>query len=303
MIDVIVLGSGPAGLGAALYAKRAGLSVLVIERAPMSGGQILNTDEVDNYLGLPGINGFDMGTKFREHVESMGVTFVLDEIGQVECVDAGCILKGKQEGYEAKTLIIATGATHSKLGVPGEEELTGMGVSYCATCDGAFFRNREVAVIGGGDVAVEDAIYLAALCKKVYLIHRRDSLRAADSLQERLMRLDNVEIIWNHTVQSIEGTDCVESLVIKSVGSDARRTLFVEGVFIAVGTTPETDMFQGIVDRDEKGYICAFEDGITSKPGIFVAGDARSKKLRQVITAVSDGAHAATSAWEYIRNH
>lgn len=201
MYDLIIIGAGPAGMSAAVYGKRAGLNLLVIEKNPMGGGQVLTTYEVDNYLGLPGINGFDMGMKFQEHAKNAGAEFLEAEVTGVEDQGTVKVVHTDHGDFETKTLILAAGAHHAHLNVPGEEELAGMGVSYCATCDGAFFRNRTVAVVGGGDVAVEDAIFLARFCEKVYVIHRRDSLRAAKTLQDRLFALPNVEMVWNHTVK------------------------------------------------------------------------------------------------------
>lgn len=299
--DLIIIGSGPAGLGAAIYAQRARLDTLVIEKAMVSGGQVLTTYEVDNYPGLPGIGGYDLGLKFREHADKLGAQFQEDQVLKVE--DDGpdgtkrvvCV----NGTYEAKALILATGAVHRKLGIPGEEEFGGMGVSYCATCDGAFFRNKVTAVIGGGDVAVEDAIFLARMCSKVYLIHRRDALRAAKSLQESLMALENVEILWDSVADSIQGDGKVERLVISNVKTGEKQELPVQGVFIAVGITPESSAFAGLVEM-EHGYIKAGEDGKTSAPGIFAAGDVRTKQLRQIITAAADGANAVTSAERYL---
>ena len=300
MYDLIIIGSGPAGLSAAVYGKRAGLNLLVLEKNPMSGGQVLNTYEVDNYLGLPGIGGFDMGVKFREHAEKMGAEFKEAEVTAIaDCGDVKKVQTTEGE-FEAKTLILAMGAHHAKLGVPGEEELAGMGVSYCATCDGAFFKNRVTAVVGGGDVAVEDAIFLARFCKKVYLIHRRDSLRAAKSLQEELFALSNVEILWNKRVTEIDGADMVESLSLEDTAGEGTSSLAVDGVFIAVGIHPDTELCRELVACDENGYVLAGEDGVTNVPGIFAAGDARKKPLRQIITAVADGANAATSAGNFL---
>ncbi len=299
MYDLIVIGSGPAGLGAAVYGKRAGLSTLVLEQAPMSGGQILNTWEVDNYLGLPGISGFDMGMQFREHAEKLGTQFREAEVTGVENGADRKIVKTSEGDFEAGAVIIATGATHRKLGVPGEERLSGMGVSYCATCDGAFFRDRTVAVIGGGDVAVEDAIFLARGCKKVYVVHRRDELRAAKSLQDQLFALPNVEMVWNCTVNDILGEDAVTGLSLHDKKEGKDRELAVDGVFVAVGISPNSAAFAGAVKADENGWLEAGEDCATSVPGIFAAGDVRTKKLRQVITAVADGANAVASAQEY----
>lgn len=298
--DLIIIGSGPAGLSAAVYGIRAGLDLLVLEKQPMSGGQVLNTYEVDNYLGLPGINGFDMGMQFREHADKMGVEFAEAEVTSV--VDNGDIKEVVTDAgtYKARTLILASGAQHARLGVPGEEELTGMGVSYCATCDGAFFKNRTVAVVGGGDVAVEDAIFLARNCEKVYLIHRRDELRAADVLQKSLLSLPNVEVLWSHVVEEICGEDMTESLQIKDVKTGEIKALPVAGIFVAVGIVPQTEIYEGLVDMNKGGYIIAGEDCATSVAGIYVAGDCRAKNLRQIITAVADGANAATSAWSYL---
>ncbi len=299
MYDLIVIGSGPAGLGAAVYGKRAGLSTLVLEQAPMSGGQILNTWEVDNYLGLPGISGFDMGMQFREHAEKLGTQFWEAEVTGVENGADRKIVKTSEGDFEAGAVIIATGAAHRKLGVPGEERLSGMGVSYCATCDGAFFRDRTVAVIGGGDVAVEDAIFLARGCKKVYVVHRRDELRAAKSLQDQLFALPNVEMVWNCTVNDILGEDAVTGLSLHDKKEGKDRELAVDGVFVAVGISPNSAAIAGVVKADENGWLEAGEDCATSVPGIFAAGDVRTKKLRQVITAVADGANAVASAQEY----
>ena len=301
LYDLIIIGSGPAGLSAAVYGSRAGLTVLVLEEKAMSGGQVLNTYEVDNYLGLPGINGFDMGMKFREHVDRMGV--VCETAAVTAVVDHGqskSVETADGTVYEAKTLILATGAEHAVLDVPGEAEYKGKGVSYCATCDGAFFKGRNVAVVGGGDVAVEDAIYLARMCRKVWLIHRRDSLRAARSLQQKLTACDNVEILWYRTLSKITGTDLVEKITLRSVTDQTEEELPVEGVFIAVGMHPNTRAFAHNIPCDEKGYVIAGEDCATKVPGIFAAGDIRTKQVRQIITAAADGACAVASAEQYL---
>jgi len=303
--DLIVIGSGPAGLSAAVYGIRAGLKLLVLEQNPMSGGQILNTYEVDNYLGLPGISGFDMGQTFRAHAEKLGVPFVEASVKELDCSGEVKIVRTRREEYRAAAVIVATGAEHARLGVPGEEELSGMGVSYCATCDGAFFREKTVAVIGGGDVALEDAIYLAGICRKVYLIHRRDELRGAMILQKELATLSNVEILYSHVVTQIEGTDNVEAVRLLDLKAgkqeDEAESLAVDGVFIAVGIHPVNHLLAHSVSCDQGGYVLAGEDGATSCPGIFVAGDLRKKPLRQVVTAVADGANAAVSAAEFLR--
>lgn len=320
MYDLIIIGSGPAGLSAAIYGKRAGMELLVVEMAPMSGGQVLNTYEVDNYLGMPGINGFDMGMQFREHADKLGVEFLDAEVISVE--PAGSMIENRSEMaaaemnradqqiyykvhttegvYETKTVVLATGAGHAHLGVPGEEAFSGRGVSYCATCDGAFYRGKTVAVVGGGDVALEDAIYLSRFCEKVYLIHRRDELRGAKILQEELFQKENVELLYSHTVQEIQGEDMVTGLLIKDLKAEKNNVLSVDGVFIAVGIIPHTDLAKELLECDEKGYVIAGEDCVTSMPGVFVAGDARKKQLRQIITAVADGANAVTSVGIYL---
>lgn len=301
MYDLIIIGSGPAGLSAAVYGMRAGLKLLVLEQKPMSGGQVLDTYEVDNYLGMPGMNGFDMGMKFREHAQHMGVTFKQaavtamsgrDTIKMIETADGSV--------YKAKTLILAMGAGHTLLNAPGEQEFKGKGVSYCATCDGAFFKGRDVAVVGGGDVAVEDAVYLSRICRKVHLIHRRDSLRAAKSLQNKLFACENVEIHWNQTVSEIYGKDLVDGVTLHSVTDDADSRLDVEGVFIAIGMRPNTGAFCEMLDRDASGYLIAGEDCLTSVPGIFAAGDIRTKQVRQIVTAVADGACAVAGVERYL---
>ncbi len=301
MYDLIIIGSGPAGLSAAIYGKRAGLNLLVLESAPMSGGQVLNTYEVDNYLGMPGMNGFDMGMQFRAHADRLGVEFREAEVtGIQDKVQSKIVVTGEIE-LEAKAVILATGAVHAHLGVPGEEELSGMGVSYCATCDGAFFKGRTVAVVGGGDVALEDAVYLARTCEKVYLIHRRDELRGAMVLQEELKKLENVEILYSCTVEEIQGESAVENLRVKNVKSGEVFDLNVAGVFIAVGIKPNTDLVRESLKLDPGGYIPAGEDCATEIPGLFAAGDVRKKPIRQIITAVADGANAAVAAGAFCR--
>lgn len=301
MYDLIIIGSGPAGLSAAVYGKRAGLDLLVLEKNPMSGGQVLNTYEVDNYLGMPGMDGFDMGTRFREHADRLGVEFQETTALSLEDKGTAKLVRTSDGELEAKTVILATGAVHAMLGVLGEERLGGKGVSYCATCDGAFFRGRTVAVVGGGDVALEDAIYLARACEKVYLIHRRDELRGAMVLQEELKSLPNVEILYSHVVEEILGEDAVEGVNLKDRRTGKASSLPVAGVFVAVGIRPETELVQGLAACDENGYVLAGEDCATDVPGLFVAGDVRRKPIRQIVTAVADGANAAVSAGAYCR--
>lgn len=300
MYDLIIIGSGPAGLSAAVYGKRAGLELLVIEKSGMSGGQVLNTYEVDNYLGMQGMNGFDMGMQFRAHADNLGVSFMDETVLKIEKGEGTHIVVTDGSRLETKTVIIATGASHAALGVNGESELSGMGVSYCATCDGAFFKNRTVAVVGGGDVAAEDAIFLARTCQKVYLIHRRDELRAAKILQEKLKELSNVEILWNHIVTEIEGKNQVERMRLQNTKDHTEEIKEIDGIFIAVGIKPNTFNIEGMPKTDKGGYIEAGEDCGTSEEGIFAAGDVRTKKLRQIVTAVADGANAVTSVQEYL---
>ncbi len=301
MYDLIIVGAGPAGLAAAIYAARAELKFIVLEKEIMSGGQIINTYEVDNYPGLYHMGGFDLAMKFREHADALGASFVTGEVDKIEEISGGKKVICKDgTAYETKTIILSGGAKHRKLEVPGEEALAGSGVSYCATCDGAFFRGKEVAVVGGGDVAVEDALFLARLCKKVYVVHRRDSFRAAKTLVSRLVSAENVEIIYDSVVKEIQGKFKVESLVLTNKKTAEERTVALDGVFIAVGMLPETKVYEGLVELDGAGYIKADETGITSCPGVFAAGDIRTKELRQVVTAASDGANAVQSVERYL---
>lgn len=300
MYDMIIIGSGAAGLAAAIYGMRARLSTIIIEKQPMSGGQIINTYDVDNYPGLPGIGGFDLAMKFREHADALGAQFVMEQVQSVELSGATKKVVTDANTYEGRTVVIATGATHRKLQIPGEKKLTGMGVSYCATCDGAFFRGKEVAVIGGGDVALEDALFLARGCSKVYLIHRRDTFRGAKVLQEKVFATENIEILWDTVPEEIKGEQQVEALSLSNKKTKETSEISVQGVFVAVGIEPNTELFSGILDMDESGYIKAGEEGVTSMPGVFAAGDVRTKQLRQIITAAADGANAVTSVERYL---
>ncbi len=294
MKDLIIAGSGPAGLSAAVYAANAMLDFAVIEKFPMSGGQILNTYDINNYLGFEKIDGFTLGQTFRKHAENKGTRFINDEITAVEKIDGGYLVKCKNGEYEAKTVIFATGANPKKLGVKGEAEFSGKGVSYCATCDGNFFRDKTTAVVGGGDVALEDALYLANICSKVYLIHRRNELRGAKYLQDKVKRSEKIELVLNSEVDEIIGENSVKKLKLKN-GNE----LEVDGVFVAVGINPNSSLLDKIADT-ENGFIKADESCITSAEGIFAAGDVRAKRLRQISTAVADGANAVHSAEEYL---
>lgn len=297
MVDIIIVGSGPAGMSAAVYGKRAGLSVLVIEKVYYGTGQVAESSHVDNYLGIPGINGYELGEKFRSHAESLDVEFKDGEVIRFEkAADRWYVHLKNGETLESKTVVYAAGAAHRHLGVPGEEEFSGKGVSYCATCDGAFFKGKDVAVVGGGNTAMDDAIYLSDICNKVYLVHRRDVFRGDATTLMKLKETENIELVVPAKVQEVKGGQVVTALQL-----EGGRSLEVSGVFVAVGMQPATSMLQGIVLMDDNGYIIADETGKTSAAGFFAAGDVRTKELRQIITAVADGANAATSAERYIR--
>ena len=298
--DLAILGAGPAGICAAIYATRAKLNTIWLDKKFVQGGQIVDTYEVDNYPGLPGITGLDLGEAMAGHAKKLGMKPQREPVRSIEAEQGIKVIRTKKNEYRARAVIIACGATHRHLGIPGEEELSGMGVSYCATCDAAFFQDRTVVVVGGGNVAVEDAILLSRTCKKVYLVHRRDELRAEKILQECLFACKNVEIIWDSIPLSIEGTDKVEALKIQNKKTQEESFIETDGVFIAVGIVPGTEKFKDLVKLDEAGYIVAGEDGITSEPGIFAAGDIRTKNLRQVVTAVADGANAVASVQRYL---
>ncbi len=303
MLDLIIIGSGPAGLAAAIYASRAELKFVIIEKAPVSGGQIINTSEVDNYPGLFHINGFDLGMRLREHAENLGAQFLEGEvIAFTRDKEKVTVTLADNTGVTARTAIIATGAVHRKLDVPGEEKFLGSGVSYCATCDGAFFKNKTVVVAGGGDVALEDAFFLSKICKKVYLVHRRNDYRAAKTLVTAIRNKENIEEKLNSNIISIDGENTVKSVTIMQKNTGEKEMIYVDGVFIAIGMIPVTDLFKSTVSCDISGYIIADEDCHTSAPNVFAAGDVRTKKLRQVITAAADGACAVTSAEKYLAN-
>ena len=300
--DLVIIGSGPAGMAAAIYAKRAMLDSLLLEKEYVPGGQVIQTYEVDNYPGLPKMNGMELSNRFAEHAKELGIE---TKIGEVTDINPDGEIKEislkSGETIQTKTIILATGAVHRTLGVPGEKELAGMGVSYCATCDGAFFRNKTTAVVGGGDVALEDAIFLSRICEKVYLIHRRDEFRGAKILQNQVKNNEKIEILWNSVVTKIDGENKVESIQIETVDSHVDKMISVDGIFIAVGTKPVSELLKGRLAMDEQGYIIAGEDGITNLPGIFAGGDGRTKNLRQVVTAVADGANCVQSVERYLQ--
>ncbi len=298
--DLVILGSGPAGITAGIYAMRAQLKTLLLEKNYITGGQMLNTYEVDNYPGMPLISGSDLSEAFEEHAKRLGLAIQQGEVSNIIHEGHSFHIQTDQDSYVADSVIIATGTRHRLLDVPGEKNLAGMGVSYCATCDGAFFKDKTVAVAGGGDTAVEDALFLSRICKKVYLIHRRDQLRAAKILQDRLAKQENVEILWNCEINEIVGEQQVSGVEIFHNKEGNYTGLDVDGVFVAIGSLPNSQGLGHIADTDSSGYFIAGEDCKTSTPGIFTAGDIRAKALRQIVTAVADGANAATSAFRYL---
>ncbi|MBQ3512217.1 MAG: thioredoxin-disulfide reductase [Lachnospiraceae bacterium] len=292
MFDIVIIGSGPAGLTAAIYAKRAMLKVLVIEKQGFGGGQIVSTDKVDNYPGLPQISGFDLALSFCEHAEKLGVEIESKEVIEIQDKqDLKEVVLSDGRRLQTKNVLIATGAKHRKLGVPGEDTFSTAGVSYCATCDGNFYKDKEVAVVGGGDTALGDALYLSNLCKKVHLIHRRDSFRGSKTAQEEVRKKENISLHLSCEVSEIIGEQAVEKIRIKNTESSEVYDIPVSGVFVAVGMQPVTEFVKDLVELDAGGYIIAGEEGITSREGVYVAGDVRTKALRQIVTAVSDGAN------------
>lgn len=296
--DVGIIGSGPAGLSAAIYAKRANLSAVVIEKEYEGTGQIAESGQVDNYLGLPGISGYDLGEQFREHAVKLGVSFLEQEVTEIKKEDSEVFTIIFEDGssVETKTVIYAAGATPRRANIPGEQEYSGKGVSYCAICDGSFYRGKKVAVLGGGDTALDDAVYLADLAEQVYVIHRRKEFRGAATTVEKLRKKENVTFVLEHQVKEITGAEKVNGVILED-----GTVIAVDGVFVAYGSVPQTDLLKELVTLDEAGYVKAEETGETSLAGLYVAGDARTKKLRQVVTAVSDGANAATAVVEYLK--
>ncbi len=300
IFDLMIIGGGPAGYTAALYGARAGLTVGLMEKlAP--GGQMGTTDMVDNYPGFPeGINGFELAMKMKAGAERFGARTISAEVTGLELSGDIKTLQTPKEVYKARTVILATGAQPRELGLPRERELRGKGVSYCATCDGMFYRGKTVAVVGGGNTAVADALYLSRLCEKVYVIHRRDKLRAPQIQQQNLEMAGNVEFVWDSIVKELRFEERLTGLVTEDKNTGECRELSCAGVFVAVGQVPETELFKGQVQLDEAGYVSAGEDCRTNIPGVFAAGDLRAKPLRQIVTAAADGAVAATAAQEYL---
>ncbi len=300
MNDIIVIGAGPAGLTAALYAARAGKNVKIYEKENI-GGQILYSPLVENYPAIPHMPGSLFSEQLSEQVRNLGVEIKMTEITQIEPSYGGFILKTPIGDEITKTVVLATGAEHKKLGIYGEEELIGAGISYCAVCDGAFYTGEEVAVVGGGDTALQDAIFLASTSSHVTLIHRRDEFRAEASLVKKAMDNPKIEIITNHVVDNfIVDNGFVSGIYIRDNITGLVQEINVKGVFVAIGQKPQNDPFANLVDLDENGYFDSKEDALTKTPGIFVAGDARKKSVRQLTTAVGDGAIAAIAACKYI---
>ena len=301
MYDIIIIGAGPAGLTAAIYARRASKNVLVLE-AKSYGGQIINTLDIENYPVEAHISGFDFATKLYNQTKELGAEIKFEKV--VDINDKGQVKEviTTKNTYTAKAVIIATGSENRKLGIEKEDELIGKGISYCATCDGAFFRKKNVAVVGGGNTALEDALYLSDLVNKVYLIHRRDEFRGEESTVRRLKEKENIEFVYNSNVTKLNANERLESIEVTNKDGST-RTIEVDGLFVAVGRIPENENFAKLINLDNSGYIIANEDCKTNVAGIFVAGDNRTKEVRQLVTATSDGAIAATAAIKYINNN
>lgn len=302
MLDTVIIGSGPAGLGAAIYASRAALDYVVLEKAGYSGGQIVTTNDLDNYPGMPNIDGASFSMALQEHAEKLGAVIKEATVTAIERNDdKSFTLKiDGQDDIVTKTVILATGANPRTLNIPGEAQFLSRGVYYCATCDGMFFRDKVTAVIGGGNTALEDVLFLAKICKKVYLIHRRDELRGDKHSQEKIFALPNVEFVPSAVPKSIKGDKKVTTLEIELQKTGETKEIAVDGIFVAVGMIPNNKLVPDFVATDKAGYVIADETGVTNTAGFFVAGDLRTKALRQVITAASDGANAIKSVTDYL---
>ena len=302
MYDIGIIGGGTAGLTAAIYGQRAGKKTVVIEHANF-GGQIVSSHKVENYPAIASISGAEYSMNLLNQAMNLGAEAAMEEVTGIRDEDGYKVIETKGKEYECKTVIIATGVTHRHMGMEKEIKLTGAGVSYCATCDGAFFRGKDVAVIGGGNTALQDADFLSNYCNKVYLVHRRDEFRGDNSLVETLKTRENVEFVLSATVKDIKGENMVEGLILndKKTGEEFEKA--VSGIFVAIGQIPQNQIFAETVKLDEYGFILASEDCLTSHPGIFVAGDCRTKEVRQLTTAAADGAVAALAACKYITDN
>lgn len=298
MYDICIIGAGIAGLTAAIYARRAGLSAVLVEKN-IFGGQMVESAEIGNYPGIPSTTGPELAAAAYEQASALGAEVVFDTVDSLSMENGLWRLVGQADNYEAKVVIIANGATHRKLGCEGEQEFAQRGVSYCATCDGSFYRGKDVAVVGGGNTALEDALFLANLCNKVYLVHRRDQFRGDKVLADAVRQRDNIELILDSRVTKISGEKNVSGIEVTNKAGET-RTIELNGVFVAVGVQPDTAIFKDLVRLDEGGYIVADENGETGVDGLYAAGDCRSKRLRQIVTAAADGANAAFSAANYI---
>ena len=301
MYDIIIVGAGPAGLTAAIYGRRASKKVLVLE-AKSYGGQIINTLDIENYPAESHISGFDFATQLYNQAKDLGAEVIFEKVVEIKNNAKAKEVITTKNKYLAKTIILATGSENRKLNLEKENDLVGKGISYCATCDGAFYKNKNVAVVGGGNTALEDALYLTDLANKVYLIHRRDEFRGEESTLNLLKKKDNIEFIYNSNVTKLNASEKLESIEVTNKDGSVKK-IDVDGLFVAVGRIPENENFAKLINLDNSGYIIAGEDCNTNVPGIFVAGDNRTKEVRQLVTATTDGAIAATSAIKYINNN
>lgn len=299
-LDLVIIGAGPAGMTAAIYASRARMNYVLLEKG-LPGGEIANSYDVENYPGFTHISGWDLSSKIADHALSLGAEIITDEVVSVNVSgDIKAVLGESGTTYLAKSVILATGASPRMLGTPDEKRFLGKGISFCATCDGALYKGRTVAVVGGGDVAVEYAIYLARMCKKVYLIHRRHELRAAKVLQVKLFQIPNVELVWDSVIGEISGNEYVESISVDNKSTNQTTTLAIDCLFVAVGMDPNSSLLQGKVDMATGGWILTDENCETSIKGLFAVGDVRKKLLRQVVTSVADGAIAVYASEKYL---
>lgn len=302
MYDVAIIGAGPAGLSAGIYAARARLSTVIVEKM-YSGGQAAITDRIENYPGFnEGIGGSELTDKMKAQAERFGAKLLNGDVKEIKKDGGKFAIQLTGETIEAKTVILAMGAESRKLGVKGEKEYTGRGVSYCATCDGAFYTDMPIMVVGGGDTAIEEALYLTRFASSVQVVHRRDQLRATKILQERAFKNEKIKFIWNSVVEEIKGHEMVEEVIVKNVKTGEKTSVFVNGIFVAIGLVPNTSFVKDLVKLNEQGYIITDENMGTGVPGLYAAGDVRQKSLRQVVTAVADGAIAAVEAGKYLES-